>query len=648
MTAVSHSSEVTAYEFGKFRLVSGERMLLRGGVPVSLPPKVFDALVLLVENHGHLIGKNEMLDALWPEAFVEEATLARTISSLRKALGETDESKFVETVSKRGYRFIAPIRQLDGTDNATSPDITKPEAPNEIVATESKPSLWSWIVSRPVLSVCLLGFAILSAGLIVSWNRQPASANEMKSIAVLPFNRIGDGERDETLEFGMADTLVTRLSGLRRVIVRPTSAVVKYAGQERETAAVGRDLQVDAVLESSIQKSGERVRVNVRLINVSDGKTLWAEKFDTAFTDIFTVQDSISEQVVSALLPQLSKSAGLISRRPTDNADAYRLYLQGRYFWNKRTEKDLYKAVEFFQQATEKDPQYALAYTGLADCYQLLSEYLAIPPSEAFAKARTAANKALEIDDQLAEAHTSLAYTLAFYDWNWAGAEAGFKRAIELDPNYATAHQWYGEYLLMLGRFDEAKAANEEALRLNPTSLIIQTDLAAFYYTTRNFDESIRWSNLVIEADSTFAYGYVFLCLSYGQKGMKQEAAEAYAKSVEMFGDPPSAVELRSVLEKGGIKAFWMKRIEQVEPAKSPYFSPLWRAFHYSWVDDRENAMYWLEKSFEMRERWVGLTKILPSLIRSDRIRASRKSSDVSGSDARTATRGSHVEKLSC
>lgn len=608
MTGVLHNTNAAAYEFGEFRLVPHERLLLRGKEPIALPPKLFDVLLLLVENEGHLIEKNVLLDMLWPETFVEEATLARTVSSLRKILGETSEHKLIETVPKRGYRFIAPVRGSATRGNMTAEhfETSGGNAFAESAEPPAKPSTWKLFLSRPVLALGLLAIALVSAGLIVSWNRQSPASNEMKSIAVLPFDRIGDGESDETLEFGMADTLITRLSGLRRVIVRPTSAVSKYAGQKPDAVTLGRELQVDAVLEGSVQKSGEQVRVNVHLISTSDGSTLWAEKFDTAFTNIFAIQDSISEQVVRSLSPRLGNDGRTTAvRRPTENAEAYRLYLQGRFFWNKRTVKSLKQSIGYFEQAIAIDPQYALAYAGLADCHQMLAEYLAATPADAFAKARAAATKALEIDDQLAEAHTSLGYTLAFYDWNWAGAEREFKRALELDPNYATAHHWYSELLMAVGRFDEALIEIEKSARLDPTSSIIQTNFAAYYFITRDFEGSLALSRKVVEADPDFAYAYIFICFSSEAKGLRKESAEAYIKSVELFGEPEAAAELRSVLGKNGPKAMWQKRIEQVDPARQPWFSALWRAILYTLAGEHQKAIDWLEKSYENRDRWI-------------------------------------------
>ncbi|MEQ1762906.1 MAG: winged helix-turn-helix domain-containing protein [Pyrinomonadaceae bacterium] len=585
-------------EFGEFRLIPGERLLMRGDIPVHLTPKVFDVLVLLVEAEGRLIEKEQMIDRLWPETFVEEATLARTVSTLRKALGESSEVRYIETVPKRGYRFIAEVRHSDQDELR--------ESAVETIQTETDSASRRWFVSRPVLALSLVAIVLVSAGVIVSWNRPLPQAAEMKSIAVLPFSRIGEGERDETLEFGMADTLITHLSKLRRVIVRPTSAVSKYAVQNSNALQAGRDLQVDAVLEGSVQKSGARVRVNVHLISTADGSTLWADNFDTAFTNIFAVQDTISERVVSALSPRLTGDRRLATtRRSTENPEAYRLYLQGRFFWNKRTVQSLRQSTEYFEQAIAIDPQYALAYAGLADCHQMLAEYLAATPADAYAKARAAAEKALSIDDELAEAHTSLAYTLAFYDWNWIEAEREFKRALELDPNYATAHHWYSEFLMTVGRFDESLAENEKAARLDPTSLIIQTNFAAFYFITRDFDESLRRAQKVIDADPDFAYPYIFICFSSEAKGLRKESIEAYIRSVELFGERAAAEELRAVLSKNGIEAAWKKRIDQVDPARQPSFSALWRAILFTFAGDKQKSLDWLEQAYDHRDRWI-------------------------------------------
>ena len=589
--------EVQYFEFGNFRLIPEERLLLSSGEPLTLPPKVFDALLLLVENEGHLIEKNDFLDRLWADAFVEEATLTRTISTLRKELDETPENKYIETIPKSGYRFIAPVRSF-----------VKDKVPtfsNKISSPPVSPS--KQFLSRPILLFIGLAFVAFAIVILTSWNWQAEPKKEIKSVAVLPFQQIGAEEHDEMLEFGMTDTLITRLSNLEGIVVRPTSAVSKYLGQKNDTVKIGRELRVDAVLEGSIQHRGEKIWVNVQLISTADGSSLWAEQFDTDFTNIFTVQDVVSRQAVQRLSRQLSGREQVITAKyGSDNADANRLYMTGRYFWNKRTVEGLQKSVGYFEQTLEKDPKYALAYAGLADSYQLLAEYLAVTPKEGFTKAKQSALKALKINGSLAEAHTSLAYTLAFYDWDWDGAEREFKRAIELNPNYATGHQWYGEFLAAMGRFDEAKTEFDKAAELDPTSLIIQTDLAAYYFLTRQFDDAVRQSNRVIEMDPEFAYGYVFLWFSLGQKGSDREAAEAYIKSVELFGEKNEADELRKVLAGEGTKAMWENRIEQAaKSSKKEKISAMWRALFYVRTGEKQKALDWLEKSYEERDRWV-------------------------------------------
>jgi TolB-like protein len=265
----------------------------------------------------------------------------------------------------------------------------------------------------------------------------------VNSIAVLPFKPLGTEGSDEVLGLGMADALITKLSNLRKIVVRPTSAVLKYTGPGHDPLAVGRELSVDSVLDGKIQKLGDRVRVTVQLVRVRDGLPLWAEKFDEQFTSIFAVEDSISEQVTKALVLKLTgEEKKQLSKHYTESPEAYQLYLKGRYFWNKRAAEDLEKSIKFFEQAIGKDPNYALAYAGLADAYSVLAN-TPLPQRDAMSKAKAAAMKALELDDTLAEAHTSLALVKMSYDWDWPGAEREFKRALELNPNYATAHHWY-------------------------------------------------------------------------------------------------------------------------------------------------------------------------------------------------------------
>ncbi|MCO6509349.1 MAG: winged helix-turn-helix domain-containing protein [Aridibacter famidurans] len=606
------------FRFENYRLLPDERLLVYGDKPVALPPKAFDALLLLVKNSGHLLEKDDFFEEVWPDTIVEEATLAKTISMLRKALNEDEEHKFIETVPKSGYRFVAEVTVEEsgkgetGETGVGAADIRRRSSGKRFV----RP------LGRPVLLLTLILFAAGGVALVSSWNWQPEETGTVKSIAVLPFRQIGSGERDEMLEFGMTDTLITRLSNLKEIAVRPTTAIAKYNGSEAEPQEIGSELKVDAVLTGSIQRHGERLRVNVQLVSTATGSALWAGNFDTEFSNIFKIQDSIARQTVTALVPRLDATLADNdgSARPW-NTDAYERYVTGRFHWNRRTPDSLRKAIGNFEQALAIDPDYGLAYSGLADCYQLLAEYQVLTPDEAFPKAREAAQKALAIDEELAEAHTSLAYTLAFYDREFDEADRQFRRAIELDPNYPTAHQWYGEFLAAVGRFPEARREFEIAQSLDPTSLIVRSDLAGHFYFTRQYDLAIRESEKIISLDPSFPYGYVFKWLALTQKREETAAARAYVRATELFGETVAASELERLLDEKGPQAMWLKRLEQVnDPARRSTFPEVQRGMIYLRVGDRERALKSFEASLERRERWAVNLKFSPEVdpLRSD------------------------------
>ncbi|MGH9934631.1 MAG: winged helix-turn-helix domain-containing protein, partial [Blastocatellia bacterium] len=473
------------YEFGPYRLDPAERILLRDGHPVPLTLKAFDLLLALVENNGHIVEKEALLKAVWPDSFVEEGVLSVNVFKLRKTLGENEGLKFIETVPKRGYRFVAAVKTV-------------------------------YIEPAPLTATPIGGVII--------------------SIAVLPFRSLGADGSDDYLGLGMADALITRLSNIRRLVVRPTSAVRKYTGPAQDAQAVARDLMVESVLEGSFRRSGERIRVTVQLISPHASAPLWAEKFDEQFTDIFAVEDSISAQVALSLLQQLSgEEERRLAKRQTANAEAYRLYLKGRYFWNKRTEAGLRKGIEYFQQALEIDPHYALAWAGIADSYLLGANTQT--PREAMPKAKAAALRALELDDTLAEAHASLARIRMFFDWDWAGAESEFTRALELNPNYTTARQWFANYLIAMGRAPEAIAQINLAQELDPLSLIINTARGWIYYFARQYDQALEQYQRVLEMDSSFVMAQREIGMIYERKGMYAEAIAATHQAISLSGE---------------------------------------------------------------------------------------------------------------
>ncbi len=555
------------FEFGAFRLDARERLLLHEGETVSLTPKAFDMLVTLVENSGHLVEKNELMRKLWPDSFVEEGSLAQNVSLLRKALGENDSQKFIETVPRRGYRFVATV-------------------------------------------------AIKSEGSVAD--------STIQSIAVLPFKLLGvDG--DDYHSIGIAETLTTRLSSLKLLTVRPTSAVLRYAGSEKGAVEIGRELQVETVLEGSIRRAGERLRVTARLVSVADEAVLWADKFDEQFTDIFEVEDSISAKVAQALALKVSgEEQKRLTRRYTNNAEAYQLYLKGRYFWNKRTEEGFKQGITQFKLAVAKDSTYALAYAGLADSYIGLTFYNFGAPHETMPRAKEAAMNALSIDSALAEAHTSLAHVLMNYDWNWPEAEKEFKLSMQLNPDYATAHQWYAvHYLTAMDRLEEALKEMKRALDLEPTSLVMNSFMGATLYFAGRYDEAIEQCRRTIEMDPNFAVAHWHVGLAYEQKGMFDEAIAEFQRAFTLSGGSPlMKASLGHAYAKANRKDEATKILAELnELSKERYVSSYERAAISVALDDEQHAFQSLEKGYEEHSFHMVYLKVWPqfSIIRSER-----------------------------
>jgi TolB-like protein/Tfp pilus assembly protein PilF len=420
---------------------------------------------------------------------------------------------------------------------------------------------------------------------------------------------------------GMADALITKLSNIREINIRPTSAVRKYDAPDQDPVAAGRELRVEAVIEGSVQRVGDRIRVTVQLVSVRDGAPLWAEKFDEQFTNIFAVQDRISEQVAQALTPSSSEREPL-TKHYTESSEAHQLYLKGRYFWNKRTVEGLNKSVGYFSEAVEKDPSYALAYVGLADSYSLLSEYSGLPPKEAYPKAKRAAMRALELDERLAEAHAAMGLIKTSYDWDWPGTEREYRRAIELNPNYETAHQWYAEYLSGQGRHEEALAEIRRAKEINPASLIINAVEAWVLYHAREYDQAIAQAQKVVEMDPHFAEVYEYLKRCYDQKGMYKEAIAARQMRRKLAGlDAKETAALREAAAATSARVYWQKRLEQdVEESKRELSTGIDMAEIYAQLGEKDEAFKWLERAYEERSVMMMYLKVLPNLdpLRSD------------------------------
>jgi DNA-binding winged helix-turn-helix (wHTH) protein/TolB-like protein/Flp pilus assembly protein TadD len=551
MSAI-HKQKIHFFEFGPFRLDAEERLLFRSSELVSLTPKVFDTLLVLIENRGRLLEKDALMNAVWPDTFVEECSLAQNISLLRKALGEEHGGRqYIETLPKRGYRFMADVREVRDEGGAfllqrrTNSQILIEEEEetesldNEVVSTSSvRPSsgrLLRW--QRYAVISCVV---LALAAALYFWQARGRKAEPglaVKSIAVLPFKTLGVQGETELMGFGMTDALVLRLAQLDQVSVLPTSSVFKYVNREGDAMTFGRELGVDAVLDGTVQHSGDRIRVTAQLIRLRDGKTLWVGKFDEQMRDIFVVQDSVSQQLAQALSFKVANyDKALHKKRFTENAEAYELYTRGLYFWNKRTDEGLSKAIEYFKQATEKDPNYALAFAGLSDSHMLVGfyRYRNMTPDKALPDVKAAAVRAFELDPTLAEANAAMGVVNAL-EGDHEEAFRLYERAIELNPDLATAHLRYGYLLANRGKLDKAIHHMQRAHELDPLSATINVNLSAYYGYKGQPDLGVKYARLALETDPDSWHARVNLGESYEMKGMYEEAAAEY-KILEQKG----------------------------------------------------------------------------------------------------------------
>jgi TolB-like protein/DNA-binding winged helix-turn-helix (wHTH) protein/Tfp pilus assembly protein PilF len=616
------------HTFGSFLLDPVERVLLRDGEPLALTPKSFETLLTLVENSGHIVAKDELLRRVWPDTFVEEATLAQNVFTLRKALGDSPEGHlYIETVPKRGYRFTARVQVIEQTSARRAP---APGAAPVVTASHSTRRVWFRILLVAAVVSVVAGAAYVVGRRSGPRNSLPAGR---VMLAVLPFQNLSGDPQQEYLSDGLTEEMITQLGRMNseRLGVIARTSTMRYRNTPKSVDQIGRELGVSFILEGSVRRTGDHVRISAQLIQVKDQTHLWAENYDRDLRDVLALQSDVARAIAHEIAVNLTpqQQNRLASARPVDR-EAYDLYLKGRYFWNKRSEDGFTKAIEYFQQAIAQDANYAQAYAGLADAYALLGSMpnAEIPRKEAMPLARTAALKALQIDESLAEAHTSLAFVRMHYDWDWPGAEKEFQRAIELNPDYATAQQWHAYDLMVMGRTEESLAEIHRAQELDPLSLIINTDAVELMYCARRYDEAIRQGRKTIDMDPGFALVHEFMGLVYLQ--MKQYT-EAIAELQEGFrlsgnridflscsaigyalvGRTDEARQILQELKKGSTKRFDM---------------PIYLSRVYRDLGEKDQALFWLEKAYQERDGSLILLQVDPG---NDPLRSDRRFQDL-------------------
>ncbi len=544
----------------------------------TLTPRAFDVLRYLIEHSHRVVEKSELFEQIWKEKFVTDNALTRAVTEIRHALGDSaDSPRYVETIHKRGYRFIAKMNggsrmqviQMHEEENTTISGFAEPS----VEATVSKAAKASRSLSKNHLrlgfsrrelkvALLLVSVSVVIVATYLLTNRGTA----IDSLAVMPFiAERGDAEM-EYLADGLTASVVSNLSQLPGLKVMSRNSVLRYKGKEVDPRVVGRELGVRAVLLGRLEARGEDLAINLELVDTRDNRQLWGEQHKRKLSDLLQVQSDVSQVVSERLRLRLTgDEQKLFAKNYTENNEAYRLYLKGRYHLDKRTERDVERSNEYFQQAVKLDPEYALAYAGLADSYFVLGALGTRLPKEVMPKAKTAAARALQLDEYLSEAHASSGWLLMLYDYDLVGAERELKRAIELNPNAAIPHQYYAFCLATLGRFDEAVSESKRALELDPLSLFINRSAGTVLYCARQYDQAIHQLQKTSELDPNFRHVYDWLVQVYGAKGLYDKAVEADLKQREVAGGylKETIPALKKAYASAGWKGYWQKALEK-------------------------------------------------------------------------------------
>jgi len=553
---------VRVLQFGVFEvdLRSGE--LYKHGLKIKLQDKPFQVLATLLERPGNVVTREELRQKLWSEGtFVDfEHSINIALNKLRAALGDSARNpRFIETLARHGYRFLAPVnRRLQ---------------------------------------------ASLSSGKIM--------------LAVLPFDDLSHDPGQDYFSEGLTEEMITQLGRMhpRRLGVIARTTAMRFKGTDKRADQIGQDLGVSYILEGSVRRTPDRVRITAQLIQVSDQTHLWAETYDRKLSDVLDIQRDVAKRIAKSLAVELIPDQQMaLSRASTRDSQAHEAYLKGRYFWNKRTEEEIKKAIAYFEQAIARDSGYALAYTGLCDCYETLALYGGFPPGVAAARSRVAASKALEIDDNLAEAHTSLAFANLLFDWDWLGAEREFKRALDLNPNCVTGHHWYGLFLALMGRFEEAFVQMKHSLELDPLSLVLNSHVGWFLYYAHRFEQAVGQLRKTLEIDPHFPLTIYFLGLNFLQKGRIDEAIAEFHTAQRLSGGHPAALAgLARAHGQAGRKTEGQQFLDRLRSlAKSRYISPYLVASAWMGLGDKGQAIDCLEKAFQERSGWMAHLKVDP------------------------------------
>ena len=626
--------------FGLFEVDLHACELRKQGRKIKLQKQPCQILAILLEHSGEVVTREEFRKCLWPsDTFVDfDHSLNTGVMRLREVLADSSENPvFIETLPRRGYRFIAPVdpsavpwEKSLSSEPAVPPfpdsgpveaALIFPPALPDRSGLRALPATRAALPSILALGGLIVGMLALTIGLTLYHTRTSTEAkpklNRVKSLVVLPLENLSGDKAQDYFADGMTDELIASLAKVRTLRVISRTSSMEYKGTHKTLTEIARDLKVDAVVEGTVLRSGNRVRITAEVVRISTDQTLWAETYEGDLGDILALQQQVASAIVSKIQIELTPQdqQRFTARRPV-NSEAYEDYLKGKYYWGKRSEEGLTKAIHYFTLATKKEPQYALAYAGLADCYGIIGAAIVgtVPAKDVAPKAEAAAMKAIEIDPTLAEAQTSLATVRLNYNWDWPAAETGFKRAIELNPSYATAHQRYSLYLIAMGRTQQSIAEIKRALWLDPLSISMNFSLGWRLYMARRYDEAIQQLRNTIDMDPTFGLAHLVLGQAYEQKKEYSAAIAELEKAVAISHDSaPMVAALAHVYAVSARQAESRKLLAELKnQSNRQYVSPFYLAVVYAGLGESDQAVMWLERAYEDRSNSLIFLRIDP------------------------------------
>jgi TolB-like protein/DNA-binding winged helix-turn-helix (wHTH) protein/Tfp pilus assembly protein PilF len=596
--------------FGVYEIDLRSGELRKAGLRIKVQELPLKILTALLERPGEVITREDLRKRIWPDEtsgdFDHAVNVA--IGKLRVALGDSsDRPHVIETVPRRGYRFIAPVKPIEKTGGKR--DVPESIAPPRSGSGSPVRRDWRFLA---LLVVALLVIFLAYRGI----SRRYSSRNNFHSLAVLPLRNLsGDPDQDYFAD-GMTDEIITSLAKIRSLRVTSHTSTIQFKNTQVPIREIGQRLQVEIVLEGAVVRSGDRVRITAQLIEARTDRHLWAEEYNRDLRDVLALQGEVARDVAQKISVTMTpqESTQLATPRPV-NVEAFEDYLKGRYYWNKRTGEGMLKASEYFQHAIDKDPNYGLAYSGLADCNSGLAWHGFLSPAESLPKARAAALKAIAIDPESGEGHASLALAL-YHQGEWANAESEFRRALELSPAYANTHHWYGDYLSAMGHHQEALAQAKYAFELDPLSPIINMWLGLRYYFMRDYEKAIEQGRKIVDFDPSFASAHLLLGEAYLQKGMHQSAIAELQKAAQLSGGSPLYLSQVGVaLAADGRTTEALGIIEQLQKIrKQSYVSSYGVAQIYAALGDKQQAIKWLQSAYDERAVWMSYIKVDPVL----------------------------------